>query len=176
MKRIWQRPTQGTGRRCEWFVILVAVALYQWLGFRKDVYVGSRSLRRVNVRVDWVALGEGYHEGYRPTDPTDAELLRFDVLRYALITREWAALEGLSYCTQFPATATNEQCRKSLAILMQALFDDAQDGWVDKAQGDRLSGIGLDWLDQPAAVTQPVPCAHCGEPVGPGAEIGRAHV
>ncbi|MCA1064719.1 hypothetical protein QTG56_24215 (plasmid) [Rossellomorea sp. AcN35-11] len=97
-----------------------------------------------NVMVEWVELGEGLDGDYNPEDPTDIELLRFDVS--ILIDGEWVEKEGASYCTQFPAYATEKQKMKGLQLLLDQ-FHDVLSSDTDvsvKKLGERMSWISLE--------------------------------
>ena len=57
------------------------------------------SLQGEKVRVDWYRAGEGWNGDYNPEDPTDEELLRYDVYYRQNETEEWEAVDDASYCT-----------------------------------------------------------------------------
>lgn len=101
-------------------------------------------LIRDNVKIEWEAIGEGYSGDYNPKDPFDVELLRF----YVSVLRDgvWEEKEDGSYCTLFPANATDEEQMQGLQLLMDnfhpVLFDDP--GAPIKKLGERMSWISLD--------------------------------
>ena len=78
-----------------------------------------------DVRVEFVALGEGRDGDYNPDDPNDVELLRFDVyVRWdepeapesGFVSEgiEWASVDDGSYCCGIPVDATEEQKQAAL--------------------------------------------------------------
>lgn len=110
-------------------------------------------LERDVVRVAWVELGEGWSGDYNPDDPDDEELLRFDVYIKASEASQsenwwWEQIEDASYCTRFPASATPEQRAKGLEIIMDAVYERAMEGESIKKLCERLSWIGLNWLEE----------------------------
>jgi hypothetical protein len=75
------------------------------------------------------------------SDPND-EPRTFDPL-----TGSWSDPGDASYCTRFPAKATDEQRRQGLQILMNAVYDPLTSGYPIKKLCEELSWIGLDWLE-----------------------------
>jgi hypothetical protein len=112
--------------------------------FAKVVNVDE--LIKDRVRVEWVELGEGFSGYYDSEDPYDTELLRFDV-SWLDDDGEWVDPGDVSYCTNFPASATPEQRQRGLEILMNAFYDPLMSGYPCKKIGEAMSWIGLDWLD-----------------------------
>ena len=97
-----------------------------------------------NVRVSWVALGEGVCGNYNPDDPNDEELLRFDV--DTLVCGEWVPVEDASYCTNFPVKSTDEERLSALEYLMNFFYGPVSNGDSVKKLGERLSWISPDWV------------------------------
>lgn len=94
----------------------------------------GNELIRGNVRVEWVDLGEGLSEDYRPDDPEDVHILRFDVSvklpavkSVEPMTAEdvWIDPGDASYCTRFPASASIDQRKDGLKLIMDRVYDDA---------------------------------------------------
>lgn len=75
-----------------------------------------KALVRDNVKVEWMAIGEGLHGDYDPEDPQDIELLRFSVS--VLRDGFWEEKENASYCTQFPVSASAEEQVAGLQLLL----------------------------------------------------------
>ncbi len=68
------------------------------------------------VRTEWEYIGEGWCEDYNPSDPDDEQLLRFTILLNG------EQVDDASYCTQTPASATDEvQVRLLAAIHVEAI-------------------------------------------------------
>lgn len=111
---------------------------------RKD---GTRFTKGV-VRVEWVNLGEGLDGDYDPNDPQDIPLLRFDVYRLDSASKTWDAVDDSSYCTRFPTTATTTQMQEGLMYLMDFFYEPVRDNHSVKKLGERMSWIGLDWLNK----------------------------
>jgi len=115
-------------------------------GARGANHIGPDYAIRGDVKVAWIALGEGWNGENDPGDPDDEELLRFDFFRRerdgdtGLYT--WVAVEDASYCTQFPVKATDAQKQAGLEYLLDEFYDGVSAGALCK----QLSWIGLDWL------------------------------
>lgn len=108
------------------------------------------TLTRGKIRVEWVELGEGRSGDYNPEDPDDIELLRFDV--YVRSGGEWIVPDDSSYCTQAPVSATKEQRKALLVLLMDELYDAATQ-WPDssiKKLCEKLSWVSLKSLEDNA--------------------------
>ena len=103
-------------------------------------------LIKEDVKVEWVQLGEGFSGDYNPEDPEDQELLRFDVSLWDEDCRAWREVPDASYCTLFPADATDEEKVKGLNYIMSTIFDAVQDGYTPKRACEHLSYINPDWL------------------------------
>ena len=112
-------------------------------------------LVRDNVKVEWVALGEGLYGDYNWTIPDDIELLRFDVS--VLREGQWIEKEDASYCTRFPADATDAEKRAGLELLMkrfhEVLHSDPEASV--KKLGEELSWISLDSISRVALNYEP---------------------
>lgn len=98
-------------------------------------------LTKGDVCIEWAALGEGLCGDYNPNDPDDVELLRFYVQRKT--DGEWEDVEDASYCTCFPASATEDEMRKGLEYLMDNFYNAVISGDSVKKLGERLSWINL---------------------------------
>lgn len=94
-----------------------------------------------NVWISWAELGEGLSGDYEPSDPEDVELLRFDVDR--LVNGEWQPVDDASYCTQVPVSATANERKKGLEMLMSELFEPVTRRVSVKKLCERLSWISL---------------------------------
>jgi hypothetical protein len=72
-----------------------------------------------NIRVEFVELGEGRDGDYDPSDPTDIELLRFDVSMQLGEPGEdeWEVVDDGSYCCGIPVDATEEQKQEALRYI-----------------------------------------------------------
>jgi len=99
-----------------------------------------------NIKIQWENIGEGYNGDYNPEDPTDENLLRF----YVSVRKcgMWIEKDGVSRCTLFPASASEELKMKALEYLMNhfypALKDDSEANV--KHLADTLSHISLDYV------------------------------
>jgi len=98
-----------------------------------------------NVRVSWVELGEGKQGDYDPNDPNDVELLRFDVERMENGT--WEILDGGSYCTQVPVSATPEQRRVGLKDIMNSVYNPIMAGDSIRRMASDFSWMSIDSLE-----------------------------
>lgn len=98
-----------------------------------------------DVKVEWVRLGEGYRGDYDPNDPDDEELLRYDVS--VLEDGQWEKVEGASYCTLVPVTATEEEKLALLKIILDHYYEVLHNNH-DASVGELtfLSWISLDYL------------------------------
>ena len=103
----------------------------------------SHRLTRGKVTVELVSLNEGYNGDYDPEDPDDVSLWRFDVYY------DGEPVDGCSYCTQVPLTASKAEVSAVLRTIMEAVYDKI-------VNDESASGIcaRLSWLDG------------SGEPVG----------
>ncbi len=105
-------------------------------------------LIRDNVKVEWESLGEGHCGDYNPEDPDDEKLLRF----YVSVLRdgEWEEVEDGSHCTLFPESATDEEKRVGLSVLMhrfhKVLMDDPNASI--KKLSEEMSWISLDTVQR----------------------------
>lgn len=101
-------------------------------------------LKKDDVMVSFVNLGEGYNGDYNPDDPNDEELLRFDV--YVKEGQYWIPVDDASYCTQIPVNTKEELLREALEILMKNFYDalhNSHDTSVKKL-GEQMSWISID--------------------------------
>lgn len=102
-------------------------------------------LIKENVKIEWVRLGEGLSGDFDPEDPEDEELLRFDVFRWDEEIGAWGEVPDASYCTFFPANATDAQRRNGLEFIMAEVFEPVRDGHSVKKLCERLSHIDPSW-------------------------------
>jgi hypothetical protein len=121
----------------------------------------SNELIQDRVKVEWSDLGEGWNGYYDLDDPDDDALLRFDVSWWLPDSDDptnldpsnknafgdWSDPGDASYCTRFPVSATPEQRQKGLEILMNSVYDPLMSNNSIKKLCERLSWIGLDWLE-----------------------------
>jgi hypothetical protein len=112
-----------------------------------DITTGYSKIRG-DIMIELVELGEGKVGGYNQDDPDDVELLRFDVsYRDANDTLGWAAFDDASYCTQLPASATEDQRTKALELLMGHIYEPAMSGNSIKKLCEFLSWISPESLE-----------------------------
>lgn len=71
------------------------------------------------LRVDWYNADEGICGDYDPDDPEDVNLLRFDVYIKGNEdgSKEWLEVTDASYCTNMPATASEDVLEKALRYI-----------------------------------------------------------
>lgn len=71
------------------------------------------------LRVDWYNAGEGICGDFNPDDPKDVNLLRFDVYIKGNESgnKEWLEVTDASYCTNMPATASEDVLEKALRYI-----------------------------------------------------------
>jgi len=102
-------------------------------------------LRKGDVVIEWVELGEGLSGEYNEDDPDDEELLRFDAY---IDDHEWEDdYPTYSYCTYFPVSATSEQRTKGLEYLMEHLYEFMSKREYCRNIAERLSWIELEWIE-----------------------------
>lgn len=123
------------------------LAFLQWSAAEGN---DENSVTRGDVRIVWSRLGEGYNGDYNPNDPQDQELLRFDL--WVKYEGRWEMAEGGSYCTLVPVTATPAQRFDLLLVLMDKLYDAVVKGEYYRDIADRMSGMRLEWLDNPLLI------------------------
>ena len=90
-------------------------------------------LKKGNLRVSFVQLGEGWGGDYDPDDPDDEELLRLDFHR--LVDGEWE--EIASYCTAMPVKVGPNYQWAALRHAMSEVYGH-NDGFIDH-MGQQLS-------------------------------------
>jgi hypothetical protein len=104
----------------------------------------------ITVLVEWSNLGEGISGDYNPKDPTDINLLRFDVSYKRSGEKDWTPVNDASYCTQFPASAPKAKRMSALKLLMSEYFEPViayvEQGISVKKLGEKLSWISLNSL------------------------------
>jgi hypothetical protein len=82
----------------------------------KEIIVKSKKYPKLSVSLNW-ECGEGYSEYYNPDDPTDAPLLRFDVLM------KDDQLDNGSYCTLLKATDNRILLRRIAKYILSEAED-----------------------------------------------------
>jgi hypothetical protein len=100
---------------------------------------GMIMLTRGNVRVEWVNLGEGLDGDYDESNPSDVNLLRFDVSKFD--GNEWTEVPDGSYCTQMPANSPHQVLKVGLRMIMDAVYDDVSNTGKAKKICESLSWI-----------------------------------
>lgn len=88
-----------------------------WL-YKMDANQDCISITCYPVRVSWTNCGEGINGDFDPHDPTDENLLRFDVS--VNIEGEWVEKE--SRCTNFPANATLREKKCALEFIFNEFY------------------------------------------------------
>jgi hypothetical protein len=80
---------------------------------------------RGKTKVEWLRLGEGLRGDYDKAAQEDIELLRFDL---SVLDEDgvWESKE--SYCTRFPADASDKLKRAGLEYLMDRLYEPVSKG------------------------------------------------
>lgn len=106
---------------------------------------GTMGLIGGPVKVAWVCLGEGRYGDYDPTDPDDEELLRFDIYLQDE-TGEYRLVEDASYCTRFPAKASDELKLEALRLIMACVYEPLISGRSIKHTCELLSWIEPSWI------------------------------
>lgn len=94
--------------------------------------------------IEWMWIGEGRNGEYDPYDPTDEELVRFDVYRAG--RDGWELVEDGSYCTDVPAHTPSETILKLSHIMIKRLEDAASKGNSLKKTCEALSWINPSWV------------------------------
>lgn len=108
--------------------------------------VDDITIERDGLRLALEYIGEGKDGSYDPDDPNDTPLLRFDV--YRLEEGEWVDVENASYCTQIPATCTQQQAQEAAEYLFNQV---AMGGSSMKRLCEQLSWTSLDTVAGVAA-------------------------
>lgn len=110
--------------------------------YRDTIDYDMGFIQRGRVKIQLVALGEGYSGDYNPENKDDEELLRFDVM--------YGEQTLCSYCTAMPVDITNEQKERMLKILMNALHEVTLIGRTDEVDkiAQRMSWINPEWLEK----------------------------
>jgi hypothetical protein len=101
------------------------------------------------LQVQWVNLGEGWDGDWRPDDPQDTNLLRFD-----LLVREgeaWVDPGAASYCTQMPAGTARETLEAALRIILNRVEAAYRSGNGHKHVLEELSWMNAAWVAEHAA-------------------------
>lgn len=103
-------------------------------------------LKRGNVVVEWVELGEGLYGDYDPDDPDDVELLRFDVSTVGE-NGELVEVPDASYCTMVEVGTPDATLEALLHLIMNEVYDPLADGHPIKKICENLSWIDEFWLN-----------------------------
>ncbi len=88
------------------------------------------------VKVEWVNL-----EDYDPDDPTDVNLLRFDVSK--LVYGEWQPVPDGSFCTRMPAHAPNHILEAALVLILGRVYRDVIEHGKCKDGCEEMSWLSL---------------------------------
>jgi hypothetical protein len=94
-----------------------------------------------DVAVELWNAGEGWSGDYNPDDPTDVNLLRFDVFYKS------EAVDDASYCTQIPADTPAADKLQLLDIILNLVYEPLTDGHSIKKLCERISWIGPEWVE-----------------------------
>lgn len=105
-------------------------------------YKSPNEIIKGNIKVEFVAIGEGLLGEYNPDDPDDVELLRFYVSRQH--GDDWEDVCDASYCTLLPVSSSNERKQRELEKIMDEVYEPASRGDSIKKICERLSWIGGD--------------------------------
>ena len=100
-----------------------------------------------NVKIEWSNIGEGLFGEYNEDNPEDVNVLRF----YTATQNEageWVDYEDGSFCTDFPATATDQEQLDALSLLMDSFYDIVVEGRSLKATAADKSWISLSWVQK----------------------------
>lgn len=92
--------------------------------------------RKGQVEVVLEYIGEGYNGDYDDTDPSDRQLLRFDVYLNG------EPVDDASYCTQIPATIDNPTKIKMETAILDAVYEPLVNGYSIKKLCEKLSWLG----------------------------------
>ena len=113
------------------------------------------------VKVEWTDLGEGLSGDYRPDDPTDVALLRYDAwirvtgtdmdeirgLENNYQGDEWGYKPDGSYCTMTPVDTHGPVLVALAKIIANQLADNLDNGgW--KREAESMSYANPDWVRQ----------------------------
>lgn len=95
---------------------------------------------------------EGWNGIYNPGDPEDEPLLRFTVYRLGPEERE--EIDDASYCTRLSNFLPDEKKMLALQILLNEVYDFAEQRYSIKKLCETLSWIGPDWLEKEGGYAQ----------------------
>lgn len=99
------------------------------------------------LNVIWFNAHEGLHGPYNADDPTDVEMLRFDVYvntakKYE--TPVWRSVRNASYCTQVPVNTNEDTLEKLLRGIFNQYREEITGFPVKKSV--RSLGEALSWI------------------------------
>ncbi len=105
------------------------------------------------IRVDIVNIGEGINGDYNPEDPSDENLLRFDVYYKDPEDKDmdWTEVGDASYCTNLTAKASEEVLEKAVTAIFNRYDDVAThiiSGGSVKKMGEELSWISAEDFEE----------------------------
>ena len=96
------------------------------------------------VMIEWVNLNEGNSGDFDPDDPSDENLLRFDIYARESTDVEWEDPGDASYCTSMPASSSDEMLIKGLERILSNMDDTLQ--WFLNRNHKRLCET-LSWME-----------------------------
>ena len=94
----------------------------------------------IQVKVEWYNAGEGISGDYDIDDPSDINLLRFDISKRK-DRNEWETVDDASYCTQVPYNTPEDLLIKGLEMIMDEIFDAVVEDRSIKKACERMSWI-----------------------------------
>ncbi|MBA4372302.1 MAG: hypothetical protein C0402_05520 [Thermodesulfovibrio sp.] len=109
-----------------------------------------------DVRVEWCNLGEGCSGDFDETDPSDVNLLRFDIHVRIHRNGEWEDPGDASYCTLMPANAPEELLEAGLRHIMKAVESSIHNLQSIKKTCEELSWISPEWFKDKAVLSEAV--------------------
>ena len=98
-------------------------------------------LVHAGVKVEWVNLDEGKFGEYDPEDPTDINLLRFDISK--LVDGEWVPVPDGSFCTRMAAHAPNHILEAALVVIWGRVYEDVMAHGKCKDGCEEMSWLSL---------------------------------
>lgn len=106
-----------------------------------DCPIISATRNNVRVEITW-DCAEGINGDYRPEDPDDEPLLRFDVMRDS--GAGWEQVDDASYCTNLRAYDDRGLLQKAADLILNEVYERASIGQSIKKLCERLSHISID--------------------------------
>jgi hypothetical protein len=89
-------------------------------------------------------IGEGWHGDWNKNDPTDEQLLRFDL--YCLTNGEWDTVANTSHCTQLSSTTPKWILDKAVTFIMKKFEENYPDGPL-KTISENLSWLNPEYFN-----------------------------